>query len=222
MSNPFGSDPLALSWMLALSTLFLFAVAVPLLRVLLALGIHAYASISGQRHLHYMAARVMPRTAQLIGGLVIGITSIAAPALAASDDHTVASVNLDRDAGASNVPAARHTAPTPPAAGVTVHSRTTSTWNLDRDGGSAQAPATASRTAPHVSRSAHNNNGAIYIVRTGDSLWSIAENHLDDATDAETTEGWKAIWRANRALIGDHPELIHPGQHLMLPPGALA
>lgn len=56
---------------------------------------------------------------------------------------------------------------------------------------------------------------ADYVVRPGDSLWSIARTHPDDATDVE--ERWRAIWRANRDVVGDDPDLILPGQALRLP-----
>jgi hypothetical protein len=230
MLDSFGSDPLVSSWMIALSALFVFAVAVPVLRLVVALGIHAYAAITGQQHLHRAAAHVMPRTAQLIGSLLFGIGSIAAPALAAGDEPSVASINLDRDAGATGSAAAAHSTPvlrstaTPPA--TRPHATTARLpVDLDRDGGASQvASETTSaptRTVQHASRADHAA-GSIYVVRTGDSLWSIAHSQLDDPTDSGVTEGWKAIWRANRAIIGDHPELIHPGQRIMLPPGALA
>ena len=53
-----------------------------------------------------------------------------------------------------------------------------------------------------------------YVVRPGDSLSSIALAHpgagsLDDR--------WRALWRANRDVVGDDPDLIHPGQALRLP-----
>ena len=56
--------------------------------------------------------------------------------------------------------------------------------------------------------------GVSYVVRPGDSLSSIALAHpgagsLDDR--------WRALWRANRDVVGDDPDLIHPGQALRLP-----
>jgi len=53
-----------------------------------------------------------------------------------------------------------------------------------------------------------------YVVRPGDSLSAIALAHpgagsLDDR--------WRALWRANRDVVGDDPDLIHPGQALRLP-----
>ena len=54
-----------------------------------------------------------------------------------------------------------------------------------------------------------------YVVRSGDSLWSIARAHPAPDTDVETR--WRAIWRHNRDVVGDDPDLIHPGQALRLP-----
>jgi hypothetical protein len=54
-----------------------------------------------------------------------------------------------------------------------------------------------------------------YVVRSGDSLWSIARAHPAAGTDVETR--WRAIWRHNRDVVGNDPDLIHPGQSLRLP-----
>lgn len=54
-----------------------------------------------------------------------------------------------------------------------------------------------------------------HVVRPGDSLWSIAEATPGAAGSID--ERWRAIWAANRPVIGDDPDLILPGQHLRLP-----
>lgn len=54
-----------------------------------------------------------------------------------------------------------------------------------------------------------------YVVRPGDSLWSIAMDHPDDSGSVD--HRWRAIWRTNRDVVGDDPDLIIPGQALRLP-----
>jgi hypothetical protein len=54
-----------------------------------------------------------------------------------------------------------------------------------------------------------------YVVRAGDSLWSIARAH--PAPNADVESRWRAIWRHNHDAVGDDPDLIHPGQALRLP-----
>jgi nucleoid-associated protein YgaU len=57
-----------------------------------------------------------------------------------------------------------------------------------------------------------------YVVRSGDSLWSIAAAHLGEhAATAEVARAWPEWHRANRALLGPNPHLIHPGQLLHVP-----
>lgn len=55
-------------------------------------------------------------------------------------------------------------------------------------------------------------------VRSGDSLWAIAAAH--PVPGESIHDRWRAIWEANEDLIGPDPDLIHPGQRLVLPAGA--
>lgn len=61
-----------------------------------------------------------------------------------------------------------------------------------------------------------------HVVRPGDCLWHIARSVLAERagkqpTTAEIARFWPAIYAANRAVIGDDPNLIFPGQHLDIP-----
>ncbi|WP_207084317.1 LysM peptidoglycan-binding domain-containing protein [Nocardioides sp. S5] len=66
-------------------------------------------------------------------------------------------------------------------------------------------------------RPAPATTGRTYVVRPGDSLWSIADAHPEPGTSGSVPERWHAIWQANRDVVGDDPDLIHPGQALRLP-----
>ncbi len=56
------------------------------------------------------------------------------------------------------------------------------------------------------------------VVHRGDSLWSIAARHLPgDADPAQVERLWHQWYLTNRAVIGDDPNLILPGQ-ILLPP----
>jgi nucleoid-associated protein YgaU len=50
-----------------------------------------------------------------------------------------------------------------------------------------------------------------YTVVKGDSLSKIAKRELGDANK------WRKIYEANRAVVGDNPDLIKPGQVLVIP-----
>lgn len=57
-------------------------------------------------------------------------------------------------------------------------------------------------------------------VRAGDSLWSLAAAALGPfASDLEVAMEWPRFYQANRAVIGENPDLLVPGQVLVLPPG---
>ena len=55
------------------------------------------------------------------------------------------------------------------------------------------------------------------VVRPGDTLWDLAAAALPpDASDAEITSGWHALYAANRDVLTD-PDLIYPGTPLERP-----
>jgi nucleoid-associated protein YgaU len=65
-------------------------------------------------------------------------------------------------------------------------------------------------------------------VRSGESLWRIASHRLETAlqrspTDAEIVPYWRAVIELNRDRLPDRddPDLILPGQELLLPPVAV-
>lgn len=56
------------------------------------------------------------------------------------------------------------------------------------------------------------------VVQEGDSLWAIAQRALGpSASDQQVAKAWPQWWAANRAVVGDHPDLIHPGDRLSAP-----
>lgn len=60
------------------------------------------------------------------------------------------------------------------------------------------------------------------VVRPGDSLWRIAATVLERrsgrrASSAEVARFWPRIYAANREVVGPDPNLIRPGQRLVVP-----
>ena len=84
------------------------------------------------------------------------------------------------------------------------------------------APAPAPVTPPVTSPLATSSPTAalpVYVVQRGDCLWSIAARRLGPSPTAATIDAaWRRIYAANRAAIGNDPNLIHPGLVLTLPP----
>ncbi len=55
-------------------------------------------------------------------------------------------------------------------------------------------------------------------VQPGDTLWGLAAAGLPaDAGSEEIDRRWRQIYRTNRDAIGADPDLIRPGQRLLLP-----
>lgn len=69
---------------------------------------------------------------------------------------------------------------------------------------------------------APGSGGAVvgYSVAVGDTLWDIAAAHLGpgERTVGNVHRYWRQVYRANRRVIGSHPDLIHPGTRLNVPP----
>lgn len=62
----------------------------------------------------------------------------------------------------------------------------------------------------------------IWVVESGDHLWHIAEetlrDHGLDPTEREVATYWREVIETNEAAVGANPDLIHPGQTIVLPP----
>ena len=50
-----------------------------------------------------------------------------------------------------------------------------------------------------------------HVVQKGESLSLIAKHYYGDI------HKWKQLYEANKAVIGDNPDLIKPGQELVIP-----
>jgi len=70
-------------------------------------------------------------------------------------------------------------------------------------------------TAPTATREIENSPApaqtTTYTVVKGDTLWKIAKHFYGDGNQ------WRAIYEANKSVIGGNPDLIYPGQVLTIP-----
>jgi len=88
--------------------------------------------------------------------------------------------------------------------------------------GGRQNPLTAPAAAAQVDAQHAQNT---WTVEPGDSFWKIAEEELrdawgrDDLTDAEVDRYWRTLIAQNmdRLVEPGNPDLLFPGQELMLP-----
>lgn len=80
-----------------------------------------------------------------------------------------------------------------------------------RTAAEAVAPAASPGVAQQRSRPDLKPVPKIYVVKPGDSLWKIAKLQLGDGRK------YKAIYDANKAVIGPDPNLIKPGMKLVMP-----
>ena len=109
----------------------------------------------------------------------------------------------------------------PPSTTPTAPARPAGSAAPTRPAGPAVAPPRRVTVPAHVPAAIaperREPSGAV-IVRTGDSLWSIAAAHLPPSSGAaDIVTAWHAWWQVNRQVIGSDPDLIHPGQRLRPP-----
>ena len=76
--------------------------------------------------------------------------------------------------------------------------------------GTSASTTRGSSRAPSAGHQHRNATRAIYVVKAGDTLSSIAAKH-------DVRGGWRKLYRHNRTLIGRNPDLIHVGTHLHIP-----
>jgi nucleoid-associated protein YgaU len=60
-------------------------------------------------------------------------------------------------------------------------------------------------------------SGRTIRVARGDCLWTLAAEVLDTADPARIDDYWRAIYRVNHRVVGFDPNLLLPGQVLVLP-----
>lgn len=98
-------------------------------------------------------------------------------------------------------------------AGLPMPDRPTTLGSLGLAFQVAQATAHAHHRPPARPRPATTT----VVVQDGDTLWAIAQRQLGAASDDAVGRACARLYDLNRAVIGDDPDLIHPGQLLRLP-----
>lgn len=170
------------------------------------------------------ADRVLPtafrRTAALVLGVSVAATGgvASAKALFASGGapRELASISLadpiDRHLPEHAPPELRLDWPTTPAA-------PSAPAAIDPDWPTATP---TERHAPPTPPRASDAEQQTVVVHAGDTLWHLAAAHLGQRlgrapTDAQIAAEWPRWHDANRAVIGADPDLLHPGQQLVVP-----
>jgi hypothetical protein len=78
----------------------------------------------------------------------------------------------------------------------------------------------AGRDGSAASGAAIGRSTGSVAVLAGDSLWDIVANYLGpEASDVDIALEWPRWYEANKALIGQNPDVLLPGQ-VLLPPAA--
>ena len=111
----------------------------------------------------------------------------------------------------------------PPTAVTGANNPLTEAW-ITGTGGAFDDPGAATSIADHQlaeMQAAADPGPETWIVEAGDHLWAIAAETVADRTGHTDDESVGAYWQrlveANRHVVGDDPDLIHPGQIIELP-----
>jgi LysM repeat protein len=111
-----------------------------------------------------------------------------------------------------------------PAFGAAADPAESPTSPIEEPTSPIEEPASTAEEPPSVTSdaTAPRADPARVTVRAGDSLWSIAADHLPaEATAAQIDAAWHEWYQANHDVIGDDPNLIRPGQVLAAPGSAV-
>ena len=116
----------------------------------------------------------------------------------------------------------------PPTAVTGANNPLTEAW-ITGTGNAFDNPGAATSTAQHrpaelqaaEDPAAANPGPETWVVEAGDHLWAIAAETVADRTGHTDDESvgtyWQRLIEANRHVVGDDPDLIHPGQIIELP-----
>ncbi|GAB2547382.1 hypothetical protein [Brachybacterium huguangmaarense] len=80
-------------------------------------------------------------------------------------------------------------------------------------------PIPSEQPAPSAQPAPADEPTRVVVVERGDSLWRITDELLGPGrdSDAAIAAAWPALYAANRDVIGPDPDLIEPGQRLVVP-----
>ncbi len=155
-----------------------------------------------------------PTDPALLGGAPTATTPPPAPSPPAAPAAPVEQPAPPPTAAAPPAPAAAPAPPKPrptkaPPRGTRVTRPAPVSPQLPAPAATPTAPRPAPAPAP----------GVAYLVRPGDTLWSIAHARLGRAASPAAVAALvDAIWRANSAAIGTgDPDLVRPGMRLVIP-----
>ncbi len=155
-----------------------------------------------------------------LGGISLGLGAVLSPAQAAQQTDTT---SLSPQSAPVSVSA-------PALAGTPATATTTVNATAARTESTPFYPPTKQQTAPTLSpffgggtgtphvQPASAQQGSEYVVVRGDCLWNIAQRILGpNASNATILEYTVRIHQNNRSTIGDNPDLVLPGQRILLP-----
>lgn len=170
-------------------------------------------------------ARLTPRVMSVgLAGLVVVSTSVTP--VAAEDRTQVASDGASTVASPPVMhlvePAPAPASPTPTA--PRLEPVPTTTAPVTEPGSAASSPTVPSAPMPSESSVPTQDPAparATHVVRAGEHFWSIAETVVAARPDTQldVPAYWRLLVEANRERLidQDNPDLLHPGQELVLP-----
>lgn len=89
---------------------------------------------------------------------------------------------------------------------------------IESDQIQTENPVNDARELPTIVETPVVGDSKTYVVKPGDSLWSIAQEQIvgPSASLSEIDSAWREIWKHNRQAIGSNPSLIRPGLEIRL------
>ncbi|WP_062078100.1 LysM peptidoglycan-binding domain-containing protein [Demequina globuliformis] len=185
----------------------------------------AIAASTGSERLRAAVAKVTPQAWRRVVSAALGVglsAGVAAPGFATVDEAPDQAGWLAQPTASVDhaPPAPRERPHIPRPSEVASHEQATSAPPAVTSAPEASSAVSSDGANDTAGGDAQGGAATGLTVTPGDSLWTLTADALGDgATPTDVATHWPELYDQNKGLIGEDPDMIHPGMVLEIPKG---